>query len=390
MSYKIKVLPEDFIVSEVSSLSPSGDGEFSLYLLKKWNLTTWEALGSIAKKWRIPLKHFGYGGLKDKKAISYQYITIKNGPKKDLKDTNFELIYLGKTKEPMNKEKLLGNTFEIRVREVEIEEDVLKKEIEKVKNYGLPNYFDEQRFSSIKECKAFPVKEIILGNFEKALYLILAYSSFDEISHSKKLRECLKNNWRKWEKCLPLAKLKWEKDLLSFLIQHKSSQRTFKRALHLLDQEFLFFLGNVYQSFLWNEVLKEVLSYLNLAHFKIPFLWGELYFYDRLNAEEMDLLKNLKIPFPSPRLQIEDAPKLPLKSLYLKVLQNEGFSDFKNLRTFIKGLVFKTYPRPALLFPQNLVYSKEGEKIYLFKFFLEKSSFATLVIKRLFYVNSSS
>ncbi|MFN3504759.1 MAG: tRNA pseudouridine(13) synthase TruD [Caldimicrobium sp.] len=390
MSYKIKVLPEDFIVSEVASIGPSGEGDFSLYLLKKWNLTTWEALGNIAKKWRIPLKHFGYGGLKDKKAISYQYITIKNGPKKDLKEKNFELLYLGKTKEPMNKEKLEGNTFEIRVRDVEIEEEDLKREIEKVQNYGLPNYFDEQRFSSVKESKTFPVKEIIMGNYEKALYLILAYSSFDEIHKSHELRECLKNNWRKWENCLSLAKLKWERELLNFLIHHKPSQRTFKRALHLLDQEFLFFLGNVYQSFLWNEVLKEVLAYLNLAHFKIPFLWGELYFYKTLTPEEKDLLKNLKIPFPSPKIYIEDTLKLPLRTLYLKVLQREGFSDFKNLRTFIKGLVFKTYPRPVLLFPKNLEYSKEGERNYVIKFFLEKASFATLVIKRLFYVNSSS
>ncbi|MFN4132216.1 MAG: tRNA pseudouridine(13) synthase TruD, partial [Caldimicrobium sp.] len=265
MSYKLKVLPEDFFVSEVISIHPTGEGEYSFYLLKKRNITTWEALGKISKKWRIPLKNFGYGGLKDKKAIAFQYITIKKGPKKDLSEENFELTYLGKSKEPISKAKLLGNNFEIVIRDTKIKEEVLKEEIEKVKTFGLPNYFDEQRFSSIKESKDFPIREIILGNYERALYLILVYCSFDEISQARKLKECLKENWRRWEKCLAFAKLNWEKNLLSFLATHNPSQRTFKRALHLIDQEFLFFLGNVYQSYLWNEMLKEVLSYLNLV-----------------------------------------------------------------------------------------------------------------------------
>ncbi len=384
MSYKLKSSPKDFVVSEVASIQPSKEGDFSLYLLKKWDITTWEAIGKIAKKWKLSLKYFGYGGLKDKKALTFQYITIHNGPKRDLKDKNFELTYLGKSKHPMDKDKLLGNNFEIVVRETYIQEDVLEAEIEKIRIFGLPNYFDEQRFSSIKESKAFPVKEIILGNYERALYLILAYSSFDEITSSKKLRDCLKKNWKKWQNCIEYAKLNWEKNLLSFLATHKPSQRTFKRALHLIDLDFLFFLGNVYQSYLWNEVLKEVLNYLNLVHFKMPFLWGELYFYKTLPEEKLNILKSLKIPFPSPRIHLEDHPELPLKTLYLKVLKKEGFEDLKNLRTFIKGLVFKTYPRPAIIFPQNLSYERVENNSYRIKFYLEKASFATLLIKRLF------
>lgn len=373
MSYTLKLYPEDFIVSEVVTLYPSNKGDYSLYLLKKENLTTWEALGKIAKKWRLSLKNFGYGGLKDKKALTLQYITIKNGLKRDLKEKNFELIYLGRTQIPLDKNQLLGNNFEIVVRDVSLKEEILKTKIEEIQEFGLPNYFDEQRFSSVKESKEFPAKEIILGNYEKALYLILAYSSFDEIKSSKKLRECLKKNWKQWENCLELAKLNWEKNLLSFLAHHKSSHRTFKRALHLIDQEFLFFTGNVYQSYLWNEVLKEVLNYLGVVETRIPFLWGDLFFYKKLSSETKDLLKNLKIPFPSPKLTIEDLPGLPLKSLYLKVLHREGFQDFKNLRTFIKGLVFKTYPRPAIVFPQNLVINKLDEKSYKVKFFFRKS-----------------
>lgn len=390
MSYKIKVNPEDFIVSEVVSLSPSGTGEYSLYLLKKRNLSTWDALGQIAKKWHLPLKFFSYGGLKDKKALTFQYITIKNGPKRDFIKKDLELTYLGKSLAPLGKNHLLGNNFEIVVREAEIEATELYKRSEEVKRYGIPNYFDEQRFSSVKECKSFAVKEIIKGNFESALYLILALSSPDEFAYSRKLRSCLKKNWRKWKECLPFANLNWEKNLLQFLASHNPSQRTFKRALHLLDQEYLFFLGNVYQSYLWNEILKELIIYYRLREISIPFLFGELYFYQKLSQELLELFKNLKIPFPSPRMQIEDTPELPLYTLYLKVFKKEGFEDFKGLRSFIKGLVFKSYSRPALTFPVDLTCEKVADKTYKIKFFLEKGSYATLIIKRLFYAHSSS
>jgi len=390
LTFKYKVQPEDFVVSEVISLSPSSKGEYSLYLLKKRDLTTWEALGQIAKAFKLPLEYFGYGGLKDKRALSTQFITIKGGPKEDFKGQKFELIYLGKTEEPLGKEHLLGNNFEITVREVSLPEEKIYEETEKVKKFGLPNYFDEQRFSSVKKSKRFAVKKIIEGNYEEALYLILAEASPDEINYSKGLRICLKRNWRKWKKCLKFARLKWERELLKFLSEHQPSKRTFKRALHLVDKEYLFYLGNVYQSYLWNEVLKEVLNFLGLVHFEIPYLLGELYFYRELSEKEFSLLKNLKIPFPSPKLNLEDNEELPFKTLYLKVLEREGFQELKELRSFIKGLIFKTYPRPALLFPQNLTLEKLDERTYKVKFFLEKGSYATLVIKRIFYADSNS
>ncbi|MGC9109948.1 MAG: tRNA pseudouridine(13) synthase TruD [Caldimicrobium sp.] len=385
MTFKYKVHPEDFIVSEVINLYPQEKGEYSLYLLRKENLTTWEALGQIAKTLKLPLKYFGYGGLKDKKAVAFQYITIKDGPKRDLKSSNFELVYLGKVNKPLSKEHLLGNNFEIKVYDVDIPEDKILYELESIKNFGIPNYFDEQRFSSVGNHLKFAAKEIIQGNYEEALFLILAESSPDEITYSKKLRNCLRKNWRKWENCLKYARLKWEKELIKFLSQHKPSKRTFKRALHLVDQEYLFYLGNVYQSYLWNEVLKEILKYLEVGEFSIPFFLGEFYFYRKLSEEKLNLLKNLKIPFPSPKLNLEDTEEIPLKSLYLKVLNREGFQDLKELRSFIKGLIFKTYPRPAIVFPENLSCVRLSEKTYKLTFFLEKGSYATLVLKRIFY-----
>lgn len=390
MTFKLKVNPEDFIVSEVIKPFTPGEGSFSLYLLRKINLSTWDALGRLSKTLHIPLKHFGYGGLKDKKAITYQYITIKNGPKRDIHDKNIELTYLGNLPKSLDKSDLLGNNFEITLRQVTLKDEIIEKNIEEVRLYGIPNYFDEQRFGSVSENREFAVKEIIRGNYERALFLIMAIGSPDDIAQSRALRDCLKRNWRNWDHCVRYAHLKWERELLHFLSKKTPSQRTFKRALNLVDQEYLFFLGNVYQSYLWNEVLREILIHLGLNHFTIPYQVGEFCFYRKIPNETFKLLQGLKIPYPSPKIHVEERPELPLKELYLKVLSREGFMDFKDLRTFIKGLVFKTYPRPAIVFPRNLVWERLEERIVRLKFFLEKGSFATIVIKRVFYGDKNS
>ncbi|MCS7279292.1 MAG: tRNA pseudouridine(13) synthase TruD [Thermodesulfobacteriaceae bacterium] len=387
---KVKEKIEDFVVSEIIDLVPEGKGDYAFYLLKKYDISSWDAIGKIAKKFRISMNEIGYGGLKDKRAWAHQFITIKGGPKRDLREKNFELIYLGQTFRPLSKDLLLGNRFEIVVREVEIREEDLKREIELIKLFGLANYFDEQRFGSVKSSKEFAVKEVIRGNFERALYLMLVEGSAVDIEKTRKLRECLKKNWKNPEKCKDLAQIGWERNLIEFLSQHKPSKRTFKRALNLVDKEYLFFLGNAYQSYLWNEILKELLMKMNLKLYKVPYLLGEFYFYKEVSEELWEKFKSLKLPLPAPKLKLETLNALNLKEIYSEVLQKEGISELKNFRTFIKGLIFKTYPRPAVVFPKELSYEKLNEKTYKLKFFLEKGSYATLVIKRLFYVSKNS
>ncbi|EHP85469.1 tRNA pseudouridine synthase D TruD [Methanotorris formicicus Mc-S-70] len=78
---KIRQKPEDFIVEEIIDLDKTINegGECYLYKLTKRNIENLKALSYIAKKFKIPLKEIGYCGLKDRYAITTQYITI---PKK--------------------------------------------------------------------------------------------------------------------------------------------------------------------------------------------------------------------------------------------------------------------------------------------------------------------
>ena len=154
----IKHLTKDFIVEEELKLNFE-EGNYSYYLLKKENLTTQKALEIISKEFHISLKYINVAGLKDKNAITSQYISIYKGKESNLNLNNLSLEFLGKGKERL-KLGSLKNKFKIVVRN-------LDKKYEKI-NF-IENYYDEQRFSkhNIEIGKA-----LIKRDFKKACLLL--------------------------------------------------------------------------------------------------------------------------------------------------------------------------------------------------------------------------
>ena len=73
--YKIKQIPEDFIVKEINDIILNNDGKYSYFLLKKKNYNTLNAIKAIAKKLKINEKDIGFAGNKDKEAVTKQTIS---------------------------------------------------------------------------------------------------------------------------------------------------------------------------------------------------------------------------------------------------------------------------------------------------------------------------
>ncbi len=138
--YKIKQTPEDFVVKEVMDL-PKNSGSFSYFLLTKRNKNTYGSLDIIANKFDIAIKRISFSGLKDKNAVTSQYIAIHNLEEKYKKDFDFgdlEIKFLGCFDKPIYRGQHISNKFDIVVRNLD------KKH--KKANF-IENYFDEQRFS---------------------------------------------------------------------------------------------------------------------------------------------------------------------------------------------------------------------------------------------------
>jgi len=146
---KIKQLPEDFIVKELISKKPIGEGEYTWFTLKKVNWDTLAVLDLIAKKCGVSRNRFQYAGLKDRRAITYQTVSAWNIPENILKNIKIKdagLSDFDKNNKPIKTTDLKGNWFEIVVRDLKKPETKnIGRKIEKLKK-GVINLFDDQRF----------------------------------------------------------------------------------------------------------------------------------------------------------------------------------------------------------------------------------------------------
>lgn len=82
---KLKRLPEDFHVEELPVVAQGEPrGRFVYYRLTKRGLGTLEAIEAISRRWNVPGRRISYGGLKDRHAVTVQYLTIFEGPERPL------------------------------------------------------------------------------------------------------------------------------------------------------------------------------------------------------------------------------------------------------------------------------------------------------------------
>ncbi|MBI4152236.1 tRNA pseudouridine(13) synthase TruD [Candidatus Woesearchaeota archaeon] len=147
MHYIIKHLPEDFIVKEISNITPQKQGRYCYVLLHKRQRNTLDVVREMARQLRIKEKQIGFAGSKDKQGITEQVISLAGTGKDKIAASNVrnaEFTILGYGNTPITLGDLQGNAFEIVVRD--LPEDIRKDDLS-FSPY-LENYFDEQRFST--------------------------------------------------------------------------------------------------------------------------------------------------------------------------------------------------------------------------------------------------
>lgn len=151
---QIKQRHEDFLVEEVPLYDPTGEGEHIYLLIEKKDLSTSHAVGIIANHFGVDERHVGYAGMKDRRAITRQVISIHVPGKKpeDFPSIRHEKLTVLWTDQHTNKLRLghlKGNRFSIKIRGVKataaLQADRVLRTLEKD---GVPNFFGEQRFGA--------------------------------------------------------------------------------------------------------------------------------------------------------------------------------------------------------------------------------------------------
>lgn len=145
-----KSTPEDFQVDELVSSQFTGEGEHILLHIEKRGLTTEEVVKSLARLINKHPKLISYAGLKDRQALSTQWLSVHAPGEiipgiETLEAPGWKVIDSARHNKKLRPGYLTGNRFKIRLRELTNSADVLQR-IEQVKQFGVPNYFGEQRF----------------------------------------------------------------------------------------------------------------------------------------------------------------------------------------------------------------------------------------------------
>ena len=220
--YKLKQIPEDFIVKEINELKFEDNGPYSYFILKKKNYNTIKAVEAIAEKLRVNIKNISFAGNKDRNAVTEQVISIFNAGKAAenivLKDIG--LKFLGKGNKEIFVGNLAGNEFTVTVRNLS-EKDIKKFNGNiKSKKILMPNFFGPQRFS---HNNADVGRSILKKDFRKTIDLILESNS-DYSGKIKNHLETRKNDFVGALKIMPLKLLK--------LYVHSYQSHIFNEALN--------------------------------------------------------------------------------------------------------------------------------------------------------------
>lgn len=151
-----RVEPEDFLVEEVPLSAPSGKGPHLWLQVRKRALSTFEVLERLARAVETEPRHCGHAGLKDKHAITTQWLSVPSprGPRPDwaqfeFERDGFEVLASEPHHSRLKMGQLRGNRFRIRLRDADLAASgALEQNLSFFERHGVPNWFGEQRFGS--------------------------------------------------------------------------------------------------------------------------------------------------------------------------------------------------------------------------------------------------
>jgi tRNA pseudouridine13 synthase len=380
---KIKVKPEEFIVEELINIPIAKKGPYTVLQLQKRYWNTLDVIDYVARKLSVPKRFFSRAGLKDRYSLSTQYLTFRGALNCVLKEKNFTLIPIGKTHRPILPRHMKGNSFSITIRSLNDDEiDRIYRNYPEINRYGVPNFFDEQRFGSARHGMGFFAKALVLKHYRGALKLLLCHSYKEDNKEVKAFKKICLQNWGKWRKCLDYAPHIYRK-IIKYLIKNP---KDYKNAIKTIDRESLNIYLLAYQSFIFNQIVNYFVAKFGTDNLETPYRYGHFLFYRRLKNPQM--IRKVKIPMIDDKVRLKGV----VADLVKSVLNEEGIKqkDFALGSMRFRGVRFKSFLRPLIITPRDFylrdpkrdeIYTKR-KKIRL-KFTLPPGSYATLLIKRL-------
>ena len=191
----IRTEVSDFQVTELPAYEPEGKGSHAYAKIEKQNLTTHDIVNFLVSL-DVPEKSIGVAGLKDKRAIATQWISLPKKHEEAFKKLDdFEGVRVLTTslhKNRLGLGHLFGNSFNIHIRNPKAGAlEKAKVILDYLQTKGVPNYFGPQRFGNFGSNAIDGYKllkdEEVPGGYRLKRFFISALQSFI-FNHLLKIR----------------------------------------------------------------------------------------------------------------------------------------------------------------------------------------------------------
>jgi tRNA pseudouridine13 synthase len=352
------------------------DKDYLYVDMEKSNVSTTTAIKRLSRFIHTSKKRINYAGLKDKRAISVQKISIYKPDYNRISKFYFKniKIYNPEWKEDhINIGDLKQNNFKISIKDIT---GFSKKDLEnifsnfkkQIEEKGVINYFGEQRFGGLRDITHKVGKLILKREYKKAVILYLT-KTFDlereEISKARKaLREDL--NFKKHAANFPI-RTGYETAIINYLANNEGD---YLGAFKKLPKSIQYLFVHAYQSYIFNKIINKRIEY------------G----YSTSKIDGDNIIDN-KIQIPLFGYESKISPHIA-GDIEREVLNEENISlfEFKNRDHSVFSSKGSYRPFLSKVYNLNLLDIKKEEDNTLslsFEFTLDKGQYATNVVREL-------
>mgnify|MGYP005841653707 CR=1 FL=1 len=235
--------------------------------LREWD--TNDFASTLSKQLEVSRERVSWAGTKDKHAVTTQLFSIKHDADELPAIDGAGIELLGRAGRPVLFGDLLGNAFEIVVRDPERPEnaDGIAAELRRFRADGddpdgdevaVPNYFGTQRFGSMRPITHRVGLDIVRGDWESAAVRYVCETSEREPERTRNARERLDDE-RAWETAndvLP-GGLRFERSIAGRLAEGVEGPADYRAALETLPTNLQRMFTNAAQSYVFNRILSE-------------------------------------------------------------------------------------------------------------------------------------
>ena len=382
---KLKSKPGDFKVQEVLDRDYlKKSGRHRVYLVTKRKMTSLDAAAVLASEANVEVAEVCMAGLKDRQGVTSQHMSLFGGKIVQIDRPELKIVQIGVADEPLTAEFSRGNEFELRLRDVDRgERRLIERNREVVEKFGVPNYFDEQRFGNLRHGQGWVAKELMLGRHEIALKKLLAAESPHDAGRIAAFKKGLREAWGDWTECRDVAgrfnqhhsvfeHLRREPDDFAGAFFHIGSRL---RLIHLY----------AWQSHLWNRAVAALVAGLGRHDVRVAeSIEGPLVF----QSIKLEIPREWDGKFRLPGEALEDVEVPRQRELLEEALAGEGMVPDQFRIDGVSGFRLKGEERRLFVKPRRFrmripVRAGQASSTADLAFELPRGAYATLIVRGL-------